>query len=114
MSLERFDVARILLVDDEPAFRQLAQSWLQNSGYQVQTAADGVQQLQLAIQAAGAGLHRHEFGAPAIGIQAPHAAAALVLAQRGVWVYSLTTAVFVGGFITHIWMNDDRVSHFVI
>jgi two-component system NtrC family response regulator len=31
---------RILLVDDEPAFRQLAQSWLQNSGYQVQTAAD--------------------------------------------------------------------------
>lgn len=31
---------RILLVDDEPAFRQLAQSWLQNSGYQVVTAAD--------------------------------------------------------------------------
>lgn len=31
---------RILLVDDEPAFRQLAQSWLQNSDYQVQTAAD--------------------------------------------------------------------------
>ncbi len=31
---------RILLVDDEPAFRQLAQSWLQSSGYQVQTAAD--------------------------------------------------------------------------
>lgn len=31
---------RILLVDDEPAFRQLAQSWLQNSGYQVMTAAD--------------------------------------------------------------------------
>lgn len=31
---------RILLVDDEPAFRQLAQSWLQQSGYQVQTAAD--------------------------------------------------------------------------
>lgn len=31
---------RILLVDDEPAFRQLAQSWLQHSGYQVQTAAD--------------------------------------------------------------------------
>ncbi|MCS4306148.1 two-component system NtrC family response regulator [Rheinheimera pacifica] len=31
---------RILLVDDEPAFRQLAQSWLQNSGYQVVTTAD--------------------------------------------------------------------------
>lgn len=31
---------RILLVDDEPAFRQLAQSWLQQSGYQVATAAD--------------------------------------------------------------------------
>ncbi|WP_166836654.1 sigma-54-dependent transcriptional regulator [Rheinheimera pleomorphica] len=31
---------RILLVDDEPAFCQLAQSWLQQSGYQVQTAAD--------------------------------------------------------------------------
>ncbi|MBU1308609.1 MAG: sigma-54 dependent transcriptional regulator [Gammaproteobacteria bacterium] len=31
---------RILLIDDEPAFCQLAQSWLQHSGYQVQTAAD--------------------------------------------------------------------------
>jgi two-component system, NtrC family, response regulator AtoC len=31
---------RILLVDDEPAFRQLAQSWLMQSGYQVETAAD--------------------------------------------------------------------------
>lgn len=31
---------RILLVDDEPAFRQLAQSWLSQSGYQVETAAD--------------------------------------------------------------------------
>ncbi|MBZ9612442.1 sigma-54-dependent transcriptional regulator [Rheinheimera maricola] len=31
---------RILLIDDEPAFRQLAQSWLQGSGYLVQTAAD--------------------------------------------------------------------------
>ncbi|WP_151702410.1 sigma-54-dependent transcriptional regulator [Nitrincola alkalilacustris] len=31
---------RILLVDDEPAFRQLAQSWLQGGGYQVETAAD--------------------------------------------------------------------------
>ncbi|MDP5136021.1 sigma-54 dependent transcriptional regulator [Rheinheimera baltica] len=30
----------ILLVDDEPAFRQLAQSWLSQSGYQVETAAD--------------------------------------------------------------------------
>ncbi|MDX3772575.1 sigma-54 dependent transcriptional regulator [Chromatiaceae bacterium AAb-1] len=32
--------ASILVVDDEPAFRQLAQSWLQQSGYQVTTAAD--------------------------------------------------------------------------
>ena len=31
---------RILLVDDEPAFRQLAQQWLQNSGYTVTTAVD--------------------------------------------------------------------------
>lgn len=31
---------RILLVDDEPAFRQLAQRWLEQSGYQVETAAD--------------------------------------------------------------------------
>ncbi|HEX5794048.1 MAG TPA: response regulator, partial [Rheinheimera sp.] len=31
---------RILLVDDEPAFRQLAQSWLNQSGYQVETASD--------------------------------------------------------------------------
>lgn len=31
---------KILLVDDEPAFRQLAQSWLNQSGYQVETAAD--------------------------------------------------------------------------
>lgn len=31
---------RILLVDDEPAFCQLAQSWLQQSGYQVETAGD--------------------------------------------------------------------------
>ncbi len=31
---------RILLIDDEPAFCQLAQSWLQHSGYQVQTAAN--------------------------------------------------------------------------
>ena len=30
----------ILLVDDEPAFCQLAQNWLQQSGYQVETAAD--------------------------------------------------------------------------
>jgi len=33
-------VAKILLVDDEPAFCQLAQIWLEKSGYQVQTAAD--------------------------------------------------------------------------
>ena len=31
---------RILLVDDEPAFCQLAQSWLQQSGYKVETAGD--------------------------------------------------------------------------
>ncbi|MDP2714736.1 sigma-54 dependent transcriptional regulator [Rheinheimera sp.] len=31
---------KILLVDDEPAFRQLAQSWLSQTGYQVETAAD--------------------------------------------------------------------------
>ena len=31
---------KILLVDDESAFRQLAQSWLNQSGYQVETAAD--------------------------------------------------------------------------
>jgi two-component system, NtrC family, response regulator AtoC len=31
---------RILLVDDEPAFRQLAQRWLEQSGYQVETAPD--------------------------------------------------------------------------
>lgn len=35
--------SKILIVDDEPAFRQLAQSWLQASGYQVQTAADLMQ-----------------------------------------------------------------------
>jgi two-component system NtrC family response regulator len=33
-------VAKILLVDDEPAFCQLAQIWLEKSGYLVQTAAD--------------------------------------------------------------------------
>jgi len=33
-------VAKILLVDDEPAFCQLAQIWLEKTGYQVQTAAD--------------------------------------------------------------------------
>ncbi|KJZ14591.1 response regulator [Marinomonas sp. S3726] len=32
--------AKILLVDDEPAFCQLAQIWLEGSGYQVKTAAD--------------------------------------------------------------------------
>ena len=33
-------MAKILLVDDEPAFCQLAQIWLEGAGYQVQTAAD--------------------------------------------------------------------------
>ena len=33
-------MAKILLVDDEPAFCQLAQIWLERSGYQVQTSAD--------------------------------------------------------------------------
>lgn len=32
--------ASILIVDDEPAFRQLAGNWLQQSGYHVSTAAD--------------------------------------------------------------------------
>ena len=31
---------RILLIDDEPAFRQLAQRWLEQSDYEVHTAAD--------------------------------------------------------------------------
>ena len=40
---------KILLVDDEPAFRQLAASWLQQAGYQVRTAADLMQaRVQLA------------------------------------------------------------------
>lgn len=33
-------VAKILLVDDEPAFCQLAQVWLEGSGYQVRTESD--------------------------------------------------------------------------
>ena len=41
--------SKILLVDDEPAFRQLAGSWLQQAGYQVRTAADLMQaRVQLA------------------------------------------------------------------
>jgi two-component system NtrC family response regulator len=40
MTLERFDVARILLVDDEPAFRLLAERFLTQQGYQVSSAAD--------------------------------------------------------------------------
>lgn len=32
--------ARLLLVDDEPAFRSLASRWLSDSGYTVETAAD--------------------------------------------------------------------------
>jgi two-component system response regulator AtoC len=47
MSLERFDVARILLVDDEPAFRLLAERFLTQQGYQVSSAADLTQARQL-------------------------------------------------------------------
>jgi two-component system response regulator AtoC len=46
MSLERFDVARILLVDDEPAFRLLAERFLSQQGYQVSSAADLTQARQ--------------------------------------------------------------------
>jgi two-component system, NtrC family, response regulator AtoC len=47
MSLERFEVARILLVDDEPAFRLLAERFLSQQGYQISTAADLIQARQL-------------------------------------------------------------------
>ena len=47
MSLERFEVARILLVDDEPAFRLLAERFLSQQGYQVSSAADLNQAQQL-------------------------------------------------------------------
>jgi two-component system NtrC family response regulator len=47
MSLERFEVARILLVDDEPAFRLLAERFLSQQGYQVSSAADLTQARQL-------------------------------------------------------------------
>ncbi|RVU41971.1 sigma-54-dependent Fis family transcriptional regulator [Rheinheimera riviphila] len=47
MSLERFEVARILLVDDEPAFRLLAERFLTQQGYQVSSAADLTQARQL-------------------------------------------------------------------
>ncbi len=47
MNLERFEVARILLVDDEPAFRLLAERFLSQQGYQVSSAADLTQARQL-------------------------------------------------------------------
>lgn len=47
MSLERFEVARILLVDDEPAFRLLAERFLSQQGYQISSAADLSQARQL-------------------------------------------------------------------
>lgn len=47
MSLERFEVARILLVDDEPAFRLLAERFLSQQGYQISSAADLNQAQQL-------------------------------------------------------------------
>ncbi|WP_306520009.1 sigma-54 dependent transcriptional regulator [Rheinheimera sp.] len=40
MTLERFDIARILLVDDEPAFRLLAERFLSQQGHQVVSVAD--------------------------------------------------------------------------
>lgn len=40
MTLERFDIARILLVDDEPAFRLLAERFLTQQGHQVVSVAD--------------------------------------------------------------------------
>ena len=40
MTLERFEIARILLVDDEPAFRLLAERFLSQQGHQVVSVAD--------------------------------------------------------------------------
>lgn len=50
MTLERFDIARILLVDDEPAYRLLAERFLSSQGYQVSSAADLAQARQLLSQ----------------------------------------------------------------
>jgi two-component system response regulator AtoC len=50
MTLERFDIARILLVDDEPAYRLLAERFLTSQGYQVSSAADLAQARQLLSQ----------------------------------------------------------------
>ena len=33
---------KVLVVDDDPGFRELAQTWLQNAGFEVLTAEDGV------------------------------------------------------------------------
>lgn len=51
MTLERFDIARILLVDDEPAFRLLAERFLSQQGHQVVSVADlTAARMQLAAQ----------------------------------------------------------------
>ncbi len=51
MTLERFDIARILLVDDEPAFRLLAERFLTQQGHQVVSVADlATARTQLAAQ----------------------------------------------------------------
>lgn len=46
------DLEHILVVDDEPAFRELMQSHLQRHGYSVQAAGDGREAIQ-ALQTAG-------------------------------------------------------------
>lgn len=51
MTLERFEIARILLVDDEPAFRLLAERFLSQQGHQVVSVADlTAARMQLAAQ----------------------------------------------------------------
>jgi len=50
MSLDSFKTARVLLVDDEPAFRLLAERFLRQQGHQVLLAADLVQARQQLAQ----------------------------------------------------------------